>query len=78
MLRALSRYERTTLMRKGQYLLDQSLGNQAFGLASIEAENARFMGRVYGWMTTGLCLTGDFPRSLSSGITTANMNSLLR
>jgi FtsH-binding integral membrane protein len=45
-------------MRKGQYLLDQSLGNQAFGLASIEAENARFMGRVYGWMTAGLCLTG--------------------
>src|SRR6202162_4924867 len=36
----------------------QSLGNQAFGIASIAAENARFMSRVYGWMTAGLCLTG--------------------
>jgi len=40
-----------------------SLGNQrpensAFGPASIAAENARFMSRVYGWMTGGLCLTG--------------------
>src|SRR5229473_2162521 len=34
------------------------LGNQAFGPASIAAENARFMSRVYGWMTGGLCLTG--------------------
>src|SRR5258705_9652484 len=34
------------------------LGNQAFGAASIAAENARFMSRVYGWMTGGLCLTG--------------------
>jgi FtsH-binding integral membrane protein len=37
---------------------NQSFGNQAFGLASIAAENARFMSRVYGWMTAGLCLTG--------------------
>src|SRR5258708_1269113 len=42
---------------------DQSLGSRrldssAFGLASIAAENARFMSRVYGWMTGGLCLTG--------------------
>jgi FtsH-binding integral membrane protein len=36
----------------------QSLGNQAFGLASIAAENARFMSRVYCWMTSGLCLAG--------------------
>ena len=32
--------------------------NRAFGAASIAAENARFMSRVYGWMTGGLCLTG--------------------
>jgi FtsH-binding integral membrane protein len=37
---------------------NQSFGNPAFGLASIAAENARFMSRVYGWMTAGLCLTG--------------------
>jgi FtsH-binding integral membrane protein len=29
-----------------------------FGPAAIAAENARFMSRVYGWMTGGLCLTG--------------------
>src|SRR5258706_2116734 len=34
------------------------LGSQTFGPASIAAENARFMSRVYGWMTGGLCLTG--------------------
>jgi len=34
------------------------LDSQAFGSASIAAENARFMSRVYGWMTGGLCLTG--------------------
>src|ERR1700721_1078653 len=34
------------------------LGSQGFGLASIAAENARFMSRVYGWMAGGLCLTG--------------------
>src|SRR5277367_6924198 len=34
------------------------LGNQSFGAISISAENARFMSRVYGWMTAGLCLTG--------------------
>lgn len=33
------------------------LDNRAFGI-SISAENARFMSRVYGWMTGGLCLTG--------------------
>ena len=37
---------------------NQSFGDPAFGLASIAAENARFMSRVYGWMTAGLCLTG--------------------
>ncbi|MGA2212723.1 MAG: Bax inhibitor-1/YccA family protein [Bryobacteraceae bacterium] len=37
---------------------NQSLSNQGFGLASMAAENARFMSRVYGWMTGGLCLTG--------------------
>jgi uncharacterized protein len=37
---------------------NRSLGNPAFGIASISAENARFMSRVYGWMTGGLCLTG--------------------
>src|ERR1035441_290541 len=46
-----------------QSLANQSLGsrrmeNQAFGSAAIAAENARFMSRVYGWMTGGLCLTG--------------------
>ena len=35
-----------------------SLANQTFGRASIAVENARFMSRVYGWMTGGLCLTG--------------------
>src|SRR5258708_18841905 len=34
------------------------LGSQTFGPASVAAENARFMSRVYGWMTGGLCLTG--------------------
>jgi uncharacterized protein len=34
------------------------LGNQSFGAISISADNARFMSRVYGWMTAGLCLTG--------------------
>jgi len=34
------------------------LRNPGLGLASIAAENARFMGRVYGWMAGGLCLTG--------------------
>jgi uncharacterized protein len=37
---------------------NQGLNNPAFGPASIAAENARFMSRVYGWMTAGLCLTG--------------------
>jgi hypothetical protein len=37
---------------------NQSLSNQAFGTASIAVESARFMSRVYGWMTAGLCLTG--------------------
>ena len=41
-----------------QSLGNRRLGNQAFGPASIAAENARFMSRVYGWMTGGLCLTG--------------------
>lgn len=36
----------------------QPAGNQAFGAVSITAENARFMSRVYGWMTGGLCVTG--------------------
>lgn len=34
------------------------LGNQSFGAISISADTARFMSRVYGWMTAGLCLTG--------------------
>jgi uncharacterized protein len=37
---------------------NQGLNNPVFGSASIAAENARFMSRVYGWMTAGLCLTG--------------------
>ena len=45
-------------MRNPTYLPDRSFGNQAFGIASIAAENARFMSRVYGWMAGGLCLTG--------------------
>jgi uncharacterized protein len=28
-----------------------------FGSAALTADNARFMSRVYGWMTGGLCLT---------------------
>ena len=34
------------------------ISNQAWGSVSISAENARFMSRVYGWMTGGLCITG--------------------
>jgi hypothetical protein len=37
---------------------NQRQANQTVGLASIATENARFMSRVYGWMTGGLCLTG--------------------
>ena len=33
-------------------------GDQVLGSATLAAENARFMSRVYGWMTAGLCLTG--------------------
>ncbi len=36
----------------------QPLNNPPFSAISISAENARFMSRVYGWMTAGLCLTG--------------------
>src|SRR5258708_38784486 len=32
-----------------------SIAQQAF---DTEAENARFMTRVYGWMTLGLCVSG--------------------
>src|SRR5277367_1205955 len=42
-------------------LSSSATGNPAlgsFGSASIAAENARFMSRVYGWMAGGLCLTG--------------------
>ena len=45
-------------MRKASYLPDQPWGNQAFEIAPVAAENARFMSRVYGWMTAGLSLTG--------------------
>src|ERR1700758_50134 len=41
-----------------QSLGNRRLDNQAFTSVSIAAENARFMSRVYGWMTAGLCLTG--------------------
>src|ERR1700730_7838834 len=41
-----------------QSMDNPALGNRAFGNASIAAENARFMSRVYGWMAGGLCLTG--------------------
>ena len=30
----------------------------SFGQNAIAVENARFMSRVYGWMTGGLCVTG--------------------
>jgi len=33
-------------------------GNRAYAPVVISVENARFMSRVYGWMTGGLCLTG--------------------
>jgi FtsH-binding integral membrane protein len=35
---------------------NRQLGDAAF--TAIAADNARFMSRVYGWMTGGLCLTG--------------------
>lgn len=41
----------------GNMSLDNRRLNQGFGPASIAADNARFMSRVYGWMTGGLCLT---------------------
>ena len=41
-----------------QSLSNPAMGSQNLGLASLAAENARFMSRVYGWMTGGLCLTG--------------------
>jgi FtsH-binding integral membrane protein len=41
-----------------QSLGNRRLGNQSVGPASITGENARFMSRVYGWMTGGLCITG--------------------
>ncbi len=41
-----------------QSLGNPALGSRSFGSASIAAENARFMSRVYGWMAGGLCLTG--------------------
>jgi len=41
-----------------QSLGNQSLGGQAIAPLSISIENARFMSRVYGWMTAGLCITG--------------------
>ena len=31
---------------------------QAFVPSALAAENARFMSGVYGWMTSGLCVTG--------------------
>jgi len=33
-------------------------GSQPMGPLTISLDNARFMSRVYGWMTAGLCLTG--------------------
>jgi hypothetical protein len=44
-----------------QPILNQPFGNRRLSdqaAISIAAENARFMSRVYGWMTGGLCLTG--------------------
>jgi FtsH-binding integral membrane protein len=35
-----------------------AFGNRAYAPVVISVENARFMSRVYGWMTGGLCLTG--------------------
>src|SRR5215831_3311480 len=37
--------------------LDPRFRNQPYGAAPFAAENARFLGRVYGWMTGGFCLT---------------------
>src|SRR5579885_1036308 len=37
---------------------NRQLNDRAFGPTAIAAENARFMSRVYGWMTAGLCITG--------------------
>jgi FtsH-binding integral membrane protein len=34
-----------------------AIDQPAYGSAAIAAENARFMSRVYGWMTAGLCVT---------------------
>src|SRR6202171_2429815 len=41
-----------------QQSFNNRFGDPAIGLGSIAADNARFMSRVYGWMTGGLCLTG--------------------
>ena len=40
-----------------QYSQQPQIQNQGF-TTTISLENARFMSRVYGWMTAGLCLTG--------------------
>jgi FtsH-binding integral membrane protein len=42
----------------GPSLGNRPLGGPALGMNAMAAENARFMSRVYGWMTAGLCLTG--------------------
>jgi FtsH-binding integral membrane protein len=43
-----------------QPMSNEPFGNpaQAFVPSSVAAENARFMSGVYGWMTSGLCVTG--------------------
>ncbi len=38
---------------------------QAFVPSSLAAENARFMSGVYGWMTSGLCVTGAIAWNVS-------------
>ena len=42
----------------GPQPLGNRFGDRTLGSATISVENARFMSRVYGWMTAGLCLTG--------------------
>lgn len=42
----------------GNQFANPRMGVRPFGPADLAAENARFMSRVYGWMTGGLCLTG--------------------
>src|ERR1043165_8883572 len=44
-------------MEPNRSSLDPRLSGGGYGPAVLVLENARFMSRVYGWMTGGLCVT---------------------